>query len=83
MAYVITDACTKDFLCAESCSTYAIHPTKDEADAGTVSQLFIDPDACIDCGSCAAECPSNAIFVADELPADKAQFAALNAAHFA
>ncbi|HEY0306556.1 MAG TPA: ferredoxin family protein [Acidobacteriaceae bacterium] len=83
MPYVITDACTKDFLCADSCSTAAIHPTQDEADAGTVSQLFIDPDACIDCGSCAAECPSGAIFTSDELPADKAHFADLNAAHFA
>lgn len=83
MAYVITDACTKDFLCVDACSTDAIHPTSEEADAGTVEHLFINPDACIDCGNCAATCPSGAIFAQDELPADKAGFAEINAAHFA
>jgi NAD-dependent dihydropyrimidine dehydrogenase PreA subunit len=83
MAFVITDACTKDFLCADSCATDAISPKRDAADAGAVSQLFIDPDSCIDCGSCAADCPSGAIFAADDLPDDKAHFADLNAAHYA
>jgi len=82
MAYVITDACQKDFLCATECTTTAIHPMSDEAGADTVTQLFINPDECIDCGNCISICPSNAIFPIDELPADKAEFAEKNAAHF-
>ena len=82
MAYVITDACIKDFVCAAECATAAIAPTLDDAAAGTVSQLFINPDECIDCGNCASICPSGAIFSADELPADKAEFAEKNQAYF-
>ena len=29
---------------------------------------YIDPDTCIDCGACIAECPWNAIFIEDEVP---------------
>jgi NAD-dependent dihydropyrimidine dehydrogenase PreA subunit len=82
MAYVVTDACSKDFICVEECSTAAIAPSASDAAAANVSQVFINPDECIDCGNCAAVCPSGAIFVADELPADKAEFAAKNAAYF-
>jgi NAD-dependent dihydropyrimidine dehydrogenase PreA subunit len=82
MAYVITDACTKDFVCVAECSTAAIAPMAADAAAGTVSQVFINPDECIDCGNCADICAQNAIFPADELPADKAEFAAKNAAYF-
>jgi NAD-dependent dihydropyrimidine dehydrogenase PreA subunit len=82
MAYVVTDACTKDFNCVEECATAAIAPSKSDAAAKTVSQVYINPDECIDCGSCISVCPSNAIFVLDELPADKAHFAEKNAAYF-
>ncbi|MGO9318238.1 MAG: ferredoxin family protein [Terracidiphilus sp.] len=83
MAYVITDACIKDFVCAAECATAAIMPASaaDPAAAG-VSQLFINPDECIDCGNCASICAQNAIFPIDDLPADKAQFAARNKAYF-
>ena len=83
MAYVITDACIKDFLCAAECATAAIAPASaDDPAAAGVSHLFINPDECIDCGNCASICPSGAIFAEDELPADKAQFAAKNKAYF-
>ena len=82
MPYVITDACVKDYLCVDSCATYAIHPGKDEAGTGEVSQLFINPEECIDCGTCITTCESNAIFPMDELPPEKADFGAKNAAHF-
>jgi ferredoxin len=81
MAYVITDACTMDFVCATECATAAIAPTS-AGDAAGVSQLFINPDECIDCGNCASVCPSNAIFSLDDLPADKAGFADKNKAYF-
>jgi ferredoxin len=81
MAYVITDACTKDFICASECATAAIAPAS-AGNAAGVSQLFINPDECIDCGNCASVCPSNAIFSLDDLPADKAQFADKNKAYF-
>ena len=81
MAYVITDACTMDFVCASECATAAIAPTS-AGDAAGVSQLFINPDECIDCGNCASVCPSSAIFSLDDLPADKAGFADKNKAYF-
>jgi NAD-dependent dihydropyrimidine dehydrogenase PreA subunit len=82
MAYVVTDACEKDFFCTTECATSAIHPTSDEAAARTVSQVYINPDECIDCGSCVAICPANAIFSIDELPPEKADAAEKNAAYF-
>ena len=50
--------------------------------AGTVSQMFINPNECIDCGNCADICSQNAIFPGDELPEDKAHFAKMNKAYF-
>ncbi len=41
--------------------------------------LVIDPDECIDCSLCVAECPANAIYAGDDVPADQQQFIALNA----
>jgi len=82
MAYVVTDACIKDFLCVSECTTAAIAPDQNEPVAATVSQVYINPDECIDCGNCASVCESNAIFALDELPADKAQFADKNKAYF-
>jgi ferredoxin len=82
MAYVVTDACTLDFVCAAECATAAIAPTAADPAAGTVSQVFINPDECIDCGNCAGICAQNAIFAEDNLPAEKASFAAKNMAYF-
>ena len=82
MAYVVTDACTKDFVCVAECATAAIAPRAEDPEAATVSQVFINPDECIDCGNCASVCAQNAIFVADELPADKMPFAEKNRVYF-
>jgi NAD-dependent dihydropyrimidine dehydrogenase PreA subunit len=82
MAYVVTDACTKDFVCVAECATAAIAPAQDDPAAATVTQVYINPDECIDCGSCASLCAQNAIFPIDELPADKAVFAEKNGAYF-
>jgi NAD-dependent dihydropyrimidine dehydrogenase PreA subunit len=82
MAYVVTDACIKDFVCVAECATAAIAPSQGDAKAGTVSQVFINPDECIDCGNCADLCAQNAIFSEAELPAGKADFAEKNRAYF-
>ncbi|MCP5230474.1 MAG: ferredoxin family protein, partial [Zoogloeaceae bacterium] len=39
----------------------------------------IDPDECIDCAVCVPECPVNAIYAEEDVPADQQQFTALNA----
>jgi NAD-dependent dihydropyrimidine dehydrogenase PreA subunit len=82
MAYVVTDACTKDFVCVAECATAAIAPAADDPAAATVSQVFINPDECIDCGNCAELCAQGAIFPAGDLPAGKAHFAEKNKAYF-
>jgi NAD-dependent dihydropyrimidine dehydrogenase PreA subunit len=82
MAHVIVDTCTKDGLCVEVCPNDCIHPTKDEAAFSGAAQLYIHPDECLDCGACVSVCPTNSIFPADELPDDKKDFAAKNAAFF-
>ena len=82
MAYVVTDACIKDFVCVADCATAAISPAEGDPRADRVSQVFINPDECIDCGSCANLCAQNAIFPESDVPADKAHFADKNRAYF-
>jgi NAD-dependent dihydropyrimidine dehydrogenase PreA subunit len=82
MAYVVTDACTKDFVCVAECATAPIAPTVGDPAAESVSQVFINPDECIDCGNCAEICAQGAIFPADDLPPEKAHFAEKNKAYF-
>ena len=82
MAYVVTDACVKDFICVAECATAAIAPMEGDPRAETVSQVFINPDECIDCGSCTSLCAQNAIFSESELTAEKAGFAEMNRAYF-
>ncbi len=43
------------------------------------NSLVIDPDECIDCTLRVAECPVDAIFAEDDVPADQQQYTALNA----
>src|SRR3569832_1690865 len=40
--------------------------------------LAIDPDECIDCAVCVAECPVNAIYAEEDVPADQQQFIKMN-----
>jgi ferredoxin len=83
MAYVITDACIKDFLCLEACPVDCIHPKKGEPDIDTVAQLFVDPNGCIDCGACVPACDSDAIFAESDLMEEQRKFIDLNARHYA
>lgn len=41
--------------------------------------LAIDPEECIDCTLCVAECPAEAIFAEDDVPEDQLDFIEINA----
>jgi len=59
-----------------------IHPKQDEPGFAEASQLYVNPNDCIDCGACVPVCPTNSMFALDELPAEQANFAEINATHF-
>ena len=81
MAYIITEPCigTKDTACVDVCPVDCIHPRKDEGGYEEAKMLYIHPDECIDCEACVPECPVEAIFHEDNLPAEWKDFTALNA----
>ena len=84
MAYVIAEPCigTKDTACVDVCPVDCIHPRKDEAEHEGVTQLYINPTECIDCGLCVDECPVKAIFTEDDVPAEWKNYIQLNADAF-
>jgi ferredoxin len=84
MAYVIAEPCiaVKDTACVDACPVDCIHPRKDEPGFAEAAQLYIDPVECIDCGACVPVCPVSAIFPADELPAQWAAYAQVNAQYY-
>ena len=84
MAYVITHPCigVKDTACVTVCPIDCIHPTKAEAGCEVADMLYIDPEPCIDCGLCAEECPVQAIFHEDDVPAEWSGFVTRNADHY-
>lgn len=81
MAHIIAEPCigTKDSACVEVCPVDCIHPGKNESDHTDATQLFIDPDTCIDCGLCVDECPVHAIYPQEDLPAEWHQYIQINA----
>jgi NAD-dependent dihydropyrimidine dehydrogenase PreA subunit len=84
MAFVIAKPCigVKDTACVVACPVDCIHPTKDEAAFAAADQLFIDPEECIHCGICVAECPVAAIFAVEDVPQEWSEFIEKNAAHY-
>jgi NAD-dependent dihydropyrimidine dehydrogenase PreA subunit len=93
MTYVITQKCvgTCDTACVDVCPCDCIIgpvpldqlrsvPLADRAKQFPRVQMFIDPDNCIDCNACVAECPVDAIYSDDDVP-DKADLER-NAAFF-
>ncbi len=73
MTYVVTEPCIRCRYtdCVEVCPVDCFH-------AGP-NFLVIDPEECIDCAVCVAECPVDAIYPDDEVPAGQQDFIALNA----
>ncbi len=84
MTHVIAEPCinTKDASCVTVCPVDCIHPTKDEPEFETESQLYIDPATCIDCGLCVVECPVQAIYLEGDLPAEWRRFTGINLAFY-
>jgi ferredoxin len=73
MAYVVTESCIKCKFtdCVDVCPVDCFREGP--------NFLVIDPDECIDCTLCVAECPVEAIYAEDDVPADQRPFIALNA----
>lgn len=72
MTFVVTDNCIKCKYtdCVEVCPVDCFYEGP--------NFLVIDPDECIDCALCEPECPAQAIFSEDEVPADQQDFIELN-----
>ncbi len=84
MAYVITTLCERDNKCYDVCPVTCIHYLPDGApELADFPTYYINPDECIDCGACQPECPHEAIFPMDEVPADYQAEIAKNAEFFA
>ncbi len=73
MTYVVAESCIrcKYTDCVEVCPVDCFREGE--------NFLVIDPEDCIDCSLCVSECPANAIYAEDDLPADQHQYLALNA----
>lgn len=73
MTYVVTDNCIKCKYtdCVEVCPVDCFHEGP--------NFLVIDPEECIDCTLCEPECPAEAIFADDDVPAGQEAFTELNA----
>lgn len=72
MTYVVTEACIKckHTDCVDVCPTDAFREGP--------NFLVIDPQECIDCTLCVAECPVDAIYADDDVPDHQLHFIALN-----
>jgi ferredoxin len=73
MTFVVIENCIKCKYtdCVEVCPVDCFHEGP--------NFLVIDPEECIDCTLCEPECPIEAIYPEDDLPADQQEFLALNA----
>jgi ferredoxin len=74
MTYVVVESCIKCKYtdCVDVCPVDCFREGP--------NMLVIDPDECIDCTLCVAECPVEAIFADDDVPEDQRDFIELNAA---
>ena len=81
MTWVITRLCIDclDISCVGVCPVNCIYKYTG-TDPKFPIRLFIDPQECIDCGACEPECPWEAIFKDEAVPAIFADDIALDAA---
>jgi len=72
MAYVVTSSCIrcKYTDCVDVCPVDCFREGP--------NMLVIDPEECIDCTLCVPECPVEAIFAEDDVPAGEREFIELN-----
>ncbi len=73
MTYVVTESCIrcKYTDCVDVCPVDCFREGP--------NMLVIDPDECIDCAVCVPECPVDAIYAEEDVPADQTAFTTLNA----
>ena len=73
MTFVVVESCIKCKYtdCVEVCPVDCFHEGP--------NFLVIDPDECIDCTLCVAECPVEAIFAEDDVPENQRIYIQLNA----
>ena len=73
MTHVVTESCIKCKYtdCVDVCPVDCFREGP--------NFLVIDPDECIDCTLCVAECPVEAIYAEDDVPENQQHFIALNA----
>lgn len=73
MAHVVTAPCfgCKYTDCVVVCPTDCFHEGE--------QMLYIDPEDCISCDNCVAECPVEAIYAEDTVPEQWEEFIELNA----
>jgi NAD-dependent dihydropyrimidine dehydrogenase PreA subunit len=76
MTYVIAQPCTDvmDKSCIQECPVDCIY------EGGRA--LYINPDECIDCGSCEPACPEDAVYFDADLPDEYRPALESNAAFF-
>lgn len=72
MTYVVTEQCVrcKYTDCVEVCPVDCFHEGP--------NMLVINPEECIDCALCVPECPVDAIYHEDDVPAEQQPYFALN-----
>lgn len=73
MPFVVTENCIKCKYtdCVEVCPVDCFHEGP--------NFLAIDPDECIDCTLCVPECPAEAIFLDEDMPAGQGKYLQINA----
>ena len=76
MTYVVVESCIKcKYMdCVDVCPVDCFREGP--------NMLVIDPDECIDCTLCVAECPVEAIFAEDDVPDNWQGYAEINANWF-
>src|SRR6185436_6078566 len=72
VAYVVTEACVRCRYtdCVEVCPVACFREGE--------NMLVIDPDECINCDACVPQCPVNAIYQDDDVPAKWHDYIDLN-----